>query len=86
MGVARVILFVRRVRMSVRMRMPALYVDKYSTYGEDKEKRTWWWCPPIANIPNKLTARPKELTRSSWFVFISGGSRLEIVLGKGEST
>jgi hypothetical protein len=30
----------------------------------------------MANIPNKLTANPSELTRRSWLVFISGGSIL----------
>lgn len=34
----------------------------------------------MANIPNKFTARPKELTSKSWFVFISGGSRLQDII------
>ncbi len=33
----------------------------------------------MANIPNKLTANPKELTSSNWLVFISGGSKLSLV-------
>jgi hypothetical protein len=36
----------------------------------------------MANIPNKLTASPSELTRRSWLVFISGGS----ILMKREQT
>ena len=31
----------------------------------------------MANMPNKFTPKPRELTSSSWLVFISGGSRLE---------
>lgn len=32
----------------------------------------------MANIPNKFTPSPKELTSSSWLVFISGGSNLKM--------
>lgn len=58
-------------------RPPAAVLTECSKILTDR-RLTWWWCPPMANIPKRLTPRPNELTSSSWFVFISGGSNLEI--------